>query len=75
MSFEELKREALRLSYDEREELALTLHKSLDDEEDDPAIERAIMDEVKRRYLAIEEGRAVFSDGEQALARLRTEFD
>ena len=75
MSLEDLKREALKLSFDEREELVHTLYKSLDEEEDDPDIERAIMDEVKRRYHEIEEGRAVFLDGEQVLAELRAELD
>jgi len=75
MSLDDLKREALKLSFDEREELVHTLYKSLDEEEEDPEIERAIMDEVKRRYREIEEGRAVFLDGEQVLAELRAEFD
>jgi putative addiction module component (TIGR02574 family) len=75
MSLEDLKREALKLSLDEREELVHTLYKSLDEEEDDPDIERATMDEVKRRYREIEEGRAVFLDGEQVLAELRAELD
>jgi putative addiction module component (TIGR02574 family) len=75
MSLEDLKREALKLSFDEREELVHTLYKSLDEEEEDPDVERAIMGEVKRRYREIEEGRAVFLDGEQVLAELRAEFD
>jgi putative addiction module component (TIGR02574 family) len=75
MSLEDLKREALKLSFDEREELVHTLHKSLDEDEEEPDIERAIMDEVKRRYREIEEGRAVFLDGEQVLAELRAELD
>jgi putative addiction module component (TIGR02574 family) len=75
MSLDDLKREALKLSFDEREELVHTLYKSLDEEEEDPEIERAIMDEVKRRYREIEEGRAVFLDGEQVLAELRAELD
>jgi putative addiction module component (TIGR02574 family) len=74
-SLEDLKREALKLSFDEREKLVYTLYKSLDEEEEDPDIEHAIMDEVKRRYREIEEGRAVFLDGEQVLAELRAEFD
>jgi putative addiction module component (TIGR02574 family) len=74
MSLEDLKREALKLSYDEREELALTLHKSLDEEEEDPEIERAIMAEVKRRYQEYEEGKAELLDGEEVLAELRAEL-
>jgi len=74
MSFEDLKREALKLSYDEREELALTLHKSLDEEEEDPEIEQAIMAEVKRRYHKIEDGQAELLDGEEVFAELFSEF-
>jgi putative addiction module component (TIGR02574 family) len=75
MSFDELKREALKLSFDEREELALTLHKSLDEEEEDPEIESAIMEEVKRRYREYEEGKVELLDGEEVLAELRAELD
>jgi putative addiction module component (TIGR02574 family) len=74
MSFEELKREALKLSFDEREQLVHTLHQSLDEEEDDPEIERAILAEVKRRYEAIQAGTAELLDGERALAELRAEL-
>jgi putative addiction module component (TIGR02574 family) len=75
MSFEELKREALKLSFDEREELVHALHHSLDEEEEDPEYERAIMEEVMRRYREIEEGRAELLDGEQVFAELRAELD
>jgi putative addiction module component (TIGR02574 family) len=75
MSIEDLKREALKLSFDEREELALTLHKSLDEEEEDPDVERAIMAEVKRRYQEYEEGKVELLDGEKVLAELRAELD
>lgn len=74
MSFDDLKREALKLSYDEREALAYTLNKSLDDEEEDPAIEQAIMVEVKRRYREIEEGKVELLDGEKVFAELFAEF-
>ena len=75
MSFDDLKREALKLSLDDREELVHTLNKSLDEEEEDPEIERAIMDEVKRRYDAIEEGSAELLDGDEVLAELLAELD
>lgn len=75
MSFEDLKREALKLSFDEREELALTLRQSLDEEEEDPEIERAIMAEVRRRYQEYEEGKVELLDGEEVLAELRAELD
>jgi len=71
MSFEEFKREALKLSFAEREELALALYKSLDEE--DPEIERAIMEEVRRRYREIKEGRVELLDGEAVFAELRAE--
>jgi putative addiction module component (TIGR02574 family) len=74
MSFEELKREALKLSFDQREELVHTLHQSLDEEEDDPEIERAILAEVKRRSESIQVGTAELLDGEKALAELRAEL-
>jgi putative addiction module component (TIGR02574 family) len=74
MSFEEFKREALKLPYDEREELVHALNHSLDEEEEDPEIERAIMEEVMRRYREIEEGRGELLDGEQVFAELRAEL-
>jgi putative addiction module component (TIGR02574 family) len=74
MSLEDLKREALKLSFDEREELVLTLHKSLDEEEEDPEVERAIMAEVRRRYREIEEGKVELLDGETVFAELLAEF-
>jgi putative addiction module component (TIGR02574 family) len=74
MSLEDLKREALKLSFDEREELVLTLHKSLDEEEEDPEVERAIMAEVRRRYREIEEGKVELLDGEKVLAELLAEL-
>ena len=70
MSLEDIKREALKLSFDEREELVHTLYKSLDEEEEDPDVERAIMDEVKRRYQAIQEGRSKLISAEEVFAEL-----
>jgi|tagenome__1003787_1003787.scaffolds.fasta_scaffold16512656_1 putative addiction module component (TIGR02574 family) len=75
MSFEEFKREALKLSFDEREELVLTLHKSLDEEEEDPEIERAIMTEVRRRYEAIKEGKTKLISAEEVFSELLGERD
>lgn len=75
MSFEEFKREALKLSFDEREELAHTLYKSLDDEEEDPEIERAIMEEVRHRYQAIKAGKTELLSGEEVFAELLAELD
>ncbi len=75
MSLEDLKREALKLSFDEREELVHSLYKSLDEEEEDPDIERAIMDEVKRRYEAIQDGRSKLIPMEEVFAELLVEHD
>lgn len=75
MSLDDLKREALKLSFDEREELVHTLYKSLDEEEDDPDIERAIMEEVKHRYQAIQEGRSKLIPAEEVFAELLAERD
>jgi putative addiction module component (TIGR02574 family) len=73
MSFEELKREALKLSFDEREELVHALYDSLDEEED--LSESKLPVEVERRYLAIKEGKAELLDGEEVFAELRAELD
>jgi len=71
MSFEDFKREALKLPYDEREELFYVLCKSLDEEKD--ISESKLPAEVKRRYLAIKEGKAELLDGEEVFAELRAE--
>jgi putative addiction module component (TIGR02574 family) len=73
MSFEDFKREALKLPYDERGELADALYESLDEEEDDS--ESRLPAEVKRRYLAIKAGTAELLDGEEVFAELRAELD
>lgn len=73
MSFEEFKREALKFSSDEREELANALYDSLDEEEN--VSESKLPAEVKRRYLAIKEGKAELLDGEEVFAELRAEPD
>jgi hypothetical protein len=74
MSFEELKREALKLSYEDREILYYTLHQSLEGE-DDPERTRLWQEEIERRYARIEDGTAVLLDGEAVLAELRAELD
>lgn len=73
MSFEEFKREALKLSFHERGELADALYDSLDEEED--AAASKLPAEVRRRYLAIKEGKAELLDGEEVFAELRAEHD
>jgi len=73
MSFEELKREALKLSSLEREALADALYDSTEEEEE--VSESKLPAEVKRRYLAIKEGKAELLDGEDVFAELRAELD
>lgn len=73
MSFEDFKREAMKLSFDERGELADALYDSLDEEEDAP--ESTLPAEVKRRYLAIKEGKTKLLSGEEVFAELRAESD
>lgn len=67
MSLEDFKREALKLSHDDREELARTLYESLEeDEEDQPGLPA----EVRRRYQAYEEGKTKPMSLEELLAGL-----
>jgi putative addiction module component (TIGR02574 family) len=71
MSFEDLKREALKLSYDEREELTYALYASLAEEED--LSESELPAEVRRRYQAIKEGKTKLLSGEEVFAELFAE--
>jgi len=73
MSFEDFKRQALQLSFDEREELADALYESL--EEDEDASESALPAEVRRRYQAIKEGKTQMLSGEEVFAELLAELD
>lgn len=75
MSFEEFKREALKLSKDERKELMQFLSILEEDEDEFPDIERANLEEAKRRYREIKEGRIELLDGEAVFAELRAEPD
>lgn len=75
MSFEDLKLEALKLDFDDREDLVHALHQSLDEEDPEPEVERAILDEVKRRYQDIVAGRTELLSGEDVFAELRAELD
>ena len=74
MSFEDFKREALKYSPEEREELRDTLSASLEEDEDVEA-ERLILEEVRRRYSDAKEGRTRLIPGEEAFAELRAEVD
>ncbi|HKI06459.1 MAG TPA: addiction module protein [Thermoanaerobaculia bacterium] len=65
MSLDDLKREALKLSVDEREELARTLNGSLDDEDE---MEPGLPAEVRRRHQAYKEGKTKPISLEELLA-------
>jgi putative addiction module component (TIGR02574 family) len=71
MSFEELKREALKLSSLEREALADALYDSLEEEEDVSASK--LPAEVRRRYQALKEGKTKPLSGEEVFAELYAE--
>lgn len=76
MEFKELKLEALKLPSDEKEELAYSLLRSLDDEEDelDPEHERLWKEEIERRCREIDEGKAELISAEEVFAELRAEL-
>jgi putative addiction module component (TIGR02574 family) len=54
MSFEDLKREALKYSAEEREDLMETLAASLEEEEEDESV---LPMEVRRRHQAYKDGK------------------
>jgi putative addiction module component (TIGR02574 family) len=66
MFFEDLKREALKLSFHERRALADALYDSMDEEEDVP--ESALPTEVRQRYEAYKEGKTKPLSLEELLA-------
>lgn len=72
MSLRILYREIETLSFDQAIELAEEL---LDGIEDDPEIERLIMEEVERRYREYEQGKAECLSGEEVIAELRAESE
>lgn len=72
MSLEDIKREALKLSSDDRDELVRTLFQSLDEEEEAGS---ALPAEVKRRYEAYKEGKTKPISLENLLAGLSTSTD
>jgi putative addiction module component (TIGR02574 family) len=74
MSFEELKREALKLSYEDREILFYTLHQSLEEEEEDPEHARIWKEEIERRYREYKAGKAQLFDAEEVLSELRAKY-
>jgi hypothetical protein len=77
MTYEELKLEALKLSIERREELGNTLLRSIEEEdsETDPEIEHAVLQEVRRRYQMIMEGKDQLTPAEDVYAELLSEQD
>ena len=72
MSLRILYREIETLSFDQAIELAEEL---LDGIEDDPEIERLIMEEVERRYRDYKEGKEECFSGEEVIAELLAESE
>ena len=72
MSLKILYREVETLSSDQAIELADALLEGI---EDDPEIERLILEEVNRRYREYEEGKVEAIPGEVVLAELRAMLD
>lgn len=70
----ELRDELLKLSADERQELADTLYESLEDEPVDPAWESAWSDEIARRVQEIADGNVRLVDADDMHAELRDEL-
>jgi len=73
LTFKKLDREAQKLAADDRIELAYSLFKSIDDEEDSE-YERLWMEEIERRCKEVEEGKAELIPGELVLTEIRAEL-
>jgi len=76
MSLDELKREALKLSLDDRDELAYSLLRSVGEEEDEdvaPDHARLWKEEIDRRYQEYKQGKAEVFDVDDVIAELRAE--
>jgi putative addiction module component (TIGR02574 family) len=78
MTFEELKAKALRLSAEDREKLLQSLILSLDgvdpDQEPDPEIRQAAIEEAERRYQDYLEGKVEAIPGEEVFRKYRAAF-
>ena len=73
MTFEELEAKALKLSAEERDKLVQSLILSLDeDSEPDPEHERLWREEIERRCLEIDEGRAELIPAEEVFRSIRS---
>jgi putative addiction module component (TIGR02574 family) len=72
MKREDLKKEALKLPSEDRAELAYSLIRSLDeDEEPDSEHERLWREEIQRRYRELKEGKAELIPAEEVFAAIR----
>jgi putative addiction module component (TIGR02574 family) len=73
MKREDLKKEALKLPSEDRAELAYSLIRSLDedDEEPDREHERLWREEIQRRYRELKEGKAELIPAEEVFAEIR----
>ena len=75
MTREELEDEALKLSAEERDKLVYTLILSLDEGlEPDPEHERLWREEIERRCVEIDEGRAELIPAEEVFRSIRSEL-
>jgi putative addiction module component (TIGR02574 family) len=70
----ELRDELLRLSAEERQELADELYESLDGEPDDPEWERAWAAELERRVQDVVDGRVELLEADAVHADLRADL-
>ncbi len=72
MTFEELENEVLKLPVARREELVRALILSLDaDQETDPEIQQAWIEEAERRYQDYLDGKTTPVPGEEVFRRVR----
>ncbi len=72
MSYEDVKREALRLAGDEQLELAYTLIRNAGaDEDEEREIDRLWVEEMERRYQDYLDGKVEAVPGEEAIRRIR----
>jgi putative addiction module component (TIGR02574 family) len=75
MTFEELEAKALKLSAEERDKLVQSLILSLGEgSEPDPEHERLWREEIDRRCLEIDEGRAELIPAEEVFRSIRSEL-
>ncbi|HSK77814.1 MAG TPA: addiction module protein [Thermoanaerobaculia bacterium] len=71
MKLKEVQLEALKLSHDERLELAYSLIRSVDDEGESRETERLWAEEAERRYQDFLDGKVQEVPGEEAIRRIR----